>query len=142
MKRWKQLWLGTIVMAGVAGLVVLTPLTTEANVSVHIDVGVPVAPNPPIYHYVYYPDQEVYFVPETRVYWWMDDNGVWVSAPRVPADIVLGASVNLDVDARDPWRHHAVILEKFPGHRRHVIERERGHEHGHEHEHDHDHDGH
>ena len=100
MKRIQQLCLGMMVAAGVVGLVAVTPCVSAGGVFIHIDVGAP-APRPVVYHYVYYPEEEVYFVPETRVYWWTDDRG-WYSGPRVPEGIVLGASVNLDVDARDP----------------------------------------
>ena len=131
MKRIQQPWLGMAVAAGVAGLTVVTPCVTAGGVFIHIDVGAP-APSPVVYHYVYYPEEEVYFVPETRVYWWTDGRG-WYSGPRVPEGIVLGASVNLDVDARDPWRHHAVIVERYPSRRHH----DRGHDHDHGRDHDH-----
>jgi hypothetical protein len=87
-----------------------------------------------VYHYVYYPEEEVYFVPETRVYWWVD-GGVWRSGPAVPDGVTLGGSVNLDVDARDPWRHHEVIVAKYPHHKQHEREerREERHEERREH---------
>jgi hypothetical protein len=116
MKRLQQLWLAMVVAAGVVGLTAIAPRATAANVVVHIDAGVPI-PNPTVYHYMYYPDEEVYFVPETSTYWWLS-NGVWVSGPRVPVGITLGARVNLDVDARDPWRHHEVIIRQYPHHHR------------------------
>src|SRR5690349_19687336 len=119
MKRLQQLFLGMVATAGVAGFAVLTPSVSAGNVILHIDVGAPAPPQPVVYHYVYYPEEEVYFVPESRVYWYMDTNGQWISGPRVPEGISLGVSVNLDVDARDPWRHHAVIVEKYPGHKHH-----------------------
>jgi len=115
MKQLRQLWLGMIVAAGIAGVATFAP-SASAGAIVHIDIGVPVAPNPPVYHYVYYPEEEVYFVPESRVYWWVDANGQWISGPRVPVGITLGARVNLDVDARDPWRHHEVIVKSYPHH--------------------------
>jgi|SRR5579862_485900 len=126
MKRIQELLLGTVVAAGVAGFAVLTP-SVSAGVVLHIDVGAPAPPAPVVYHYVYYPEEEVYFVPESRVYWWVDANGQWISGPRVPEGISLSASVNLDVDARDPWRHHSVIVEKYPGHKHR--DRDRDHDH-------------
>jgi hypothetical protein len=115
MKRLQHLWLGILVVAGTVGLAMTAPRVSAANVIVHIDVGAP-APAPVVYHYVYYPEEEVYFVPETRVYWWAEA-GEWHSGPRVPEFIVLGGSVNLDVDAREPWRHHEVIVARYPRHR-------------------------
>ena len=122
MKRLQQWSLCMVAIVGLGGLTAITPRVLAANVIVHIGVGSP-APNPPAYHYVYYPEEEVYFVPETRVYWW-SDGGEWRSGPRVPEGIALGASVNLDVDARDPWRHHEVIVGRFP-HHKHDRDRDR-----------------
>jgi hypothetical protein len=116
MRQLRQLWLGTIVAAGIVGLTATTPRATAGGLVIHIDAGEPV-PNAPVYHYMYYPDQEVYFVPETSTYWWLKD-GAWISGPRVPEGISLGARVNLDVDAREPWHHHEVIVKRFPHHDR------------------------
>jgi hypothetical protein len=117
MKRIQRLWLWMMIAAGVVGFVASASVAAGGGVIVHIGVGVP-APAPVVYHYVYYPDEEVYFVPKTRVYWW-NDGGVWVSGPRVPASITLGGSVDLDVDAPEPWHHHAVIVERYPSHHHH-----------------------
>jgi hypothetical protein len=116
MKRLQKLCLCTAVVVGLSGLMMITPRASAADVVVHI--GAEVAPNPPVYNYVYYPDDEVYFVPDTRVYWWRD-HGEWRSGPRIPDGIRLGASVNLRVDGRDPWRHHDVIIKQYPHHDRH-----------------------
>ena len=135
MNRLQQLLIGMAAMAGVVGLGVATPRVSAANVIIHIGVGEP-APSAVVYHYVYYPEEEVYFVPETHVYWWTDGRG-WYSGPRIPEGIVLGASVNLNVDAREPWRHHAVIVERYPSHkhhdRDHDRDRDRDHDRGHDH---------
>jgi hypothetical protein len=114
MKR-HQLWLFLASMAGVSGFAMITPHASAADIIVHIGPDVAPAPNPTVYNYVYYPDDEVYFVPETRVYWWQD-HGEWHSGAHVPDGIRLGASVNLRVDGRDPWRHHDVIVKQYPHH--------------------------
>src|ERR1700722_18429198 len=95
MKQVQKLCLSLAVMVGVGGFAMITPRVSAADVVVHIGTDVAV-PNAPVYHYVYYPDEEVYFVPETHVYWWAV-NGEWRSGPRVPDSIRLGGSVNLDV---------------------------------------------
>ena len=133
MKRLQKVWLGMVLIAGVAGFTATAPSVSAGNVVIHIGVGEPVS-RPIVYHYVYYPEEEVYFVPETRVYWWTDGTG-WYSGPRVPASIRLGASVNLDVDAPEPWHHHRLIIERFPRH--HHRDRDREHDRD-----DHDHDRH
>jgi hypothetical protein len=118
--RRKQLWLVLAATVSVSGFAMITPRASAADIVVHIGADVAV-PNAPVYHYTYYPDEEVYFVPETRVYWWQD-HGEWRSGPHVPDGIKLGASVNLGVDGRDPWRHHEVVVKQYPHHER-VIDR-------------------
>ena len=75
----------------------------------------------------YYPDEEVYFVPETRVYWW-SVGGEWRSGPHVPDGLKLGASINLGVDGRDPWRHHEMIVKQYPHRKQEDRDREDKHD--------------
>ena len=124
MKRLQQWSLGIALILGLGAFTMVAPPVSAANVIVHIDAGAP--PNT-VYHYTYYPDEEVYFDPAANVYWWSVD-GEWRSGPRVPEGIVLGASVNLDVDGREPWRHHAVIIEKYPRHHHEDRDRDRDHD--------------
>jgi hypothetical protein len=116
MNRLNKLWLCAIVIAGIAGFAATTIPVLADGLVIHIGADIAPTPNPVIYHYTYYPDQEAYFVPETHLYWWAD-NGTWVSGSAMPAGIVLGASVNLDVDARNPWQHHAEIVKRYPHHK-------------------------
>ena len=114
MKRIQQLSLWLAVVVAVAGFAGTAPRTAADAIRFGVDIGVP---PPVVYHYAYYPDAEVYFDPVARVYWW-NHEGVWVSGAAVPAGITLGARVNLDVDAREPWHHHDVIARRYP-HRHH-----------------------
>src|ERR1700722_6147473 len=91
MKRLQHLWLWVVILAGAISFTMITPRALAADVIIHLGPEV-APPNPPVYQYVYYPDEEVYFVPDTHVYWWLDA-GVWRSGPRVPDSIRLGASV-------------------------------------------------
>jgi len=113
MKRLQQWWLGMVVIAGIGALTMITPRVFATDVIIHIGPGSAPVAEAPVYHYVYYPEEEVYFVPEQHVYWW-SVGGEWRSGPRVPEGIALGTSVNLDVDGRDPWRHHEVIVARYP----------------------------
>lgn len=133
MKQVQKLCLSLAVMVGVGGFAMITPRVSAADVI--IQIGPQPAPVGIVYHYTYYPDEEVYFVPETSVYWW-SVGGEWRSGPRVPEGIKLGASVRLDVDGRDPWQHHTVIHGKFPGHKHDDRDRDEKHDNDHG---DHDH---
>jgi len=132
MKRIQRMGLALMVIVGIGGFTAVTPRVSAANVIIHIGPE-PAAPVAVTYHYVYYPEEEVYYVPEARVYWW-SDGGEWRSGPAVPAAITLGASMNLDVDARDPWRHHDVIVARFPGHKHRDRDRDRDRDRGHDHD--------
>jgi len=126
MKRLQRLYWSFLAAAGTMGLVIATPPALAGDVVVHIGIGAP-APQPVVYQYVYYPEAQVYYVPETRVYWWYA-SGTWVSGPAAPSGIVLGSRTVLRVDAPEPWHHHDVIIKQYPG---------RGHQ-----KHDRDHDKH
>jgi hypothetical protein len=116
MKRLNKLWLCGIVIAGIAGFAATTTRALADGIVIHIGADIAPTPTPVVYHYVYYPDVEAYYVPETHVYWWAD-HGTWVSGPHMPNGVVLGSSVNLNVDAQNPWQHHAEIVKRFPHHK-------------------------
>src|SRR5205085_2837715 len=73
-------------------------------------------PPEPAYHYIYYPQAEVYFEPGRRVYWWKK-HGEWRSGTAPPKGIRLRGEVTLDVAEPDPWRHHEIIVQKYPKHK-------------------------
>jgi hypothetical protein len=104
-----------VIVVAVAGFAASAPRAAADVIRFGVDIGGPPAA---VYHYTYYPDAEVYFDPEARVYWW-NQNGAWVSGASVPAGITLGAPVNLDVDGREPWHHHDVIRRHYPHHQDH-----------------------
>lgn len=109
--RMKSKWLWIAALAG--GLGFAMPVQkAAADVVIHIGGGAPL-PTPVVYHYQYYPEAEVYFVPETKVYWW-STGGTWVSGPQFPQGTVLGSVVRLDVDAQEPWHHHEIIVKQHP----------------------------
>jgi hypothetical protein len=116
MNRLNKLWLCAIVIAGIAGFAATTTNVQADGLVIHLGADIAPVPNPVVYHYTYYPDEEAYYAPDTHIYWWLD-NGTWRSGAHVPAGIVLGSSVNLDVDARDPWHHHEEIVKRYPHHK-------------------------
>ncbi len=115
MKWSPKLFVGSLALATVLGLAAAEPAAVAGDFVLHIDIGTP-AQAPVVYHYVYYPEAEVYYVPETRVYWWLS-GGTWISGPHVPAGLVLGESIRLNVDAPEPWHHHEIVVKHYPGHR-------------------------
>ena len=116
MKQVQQWCLSLIVTLGVGAFAMIAPRVSAADVVIHIGADIAPAPVPVVYHYVYYPDEEAYYVPETRIYWW-SVGGEWRSGSHVPDGIKLGTSVKLDVDDRDPWRHHDVVVKHYPRHK-------------------------
>jgi hypothetical protein len=65
------------------------------------------------YAYDYYPDIEVYYYPRTHIFWWRDHDR-WVSGRHVPSNIELGEHVRVDLDSRQPWRHHDEVVRRYP----------------------------
>jgi len=75
--------------------------------------GAPVA-EAPVYHYVYYPEAGSVFRPGNACLLVVRRRRMALGTARAVGVSRWATSVNLDVDARDPWRHHTVIVEKFP----------------------------
>lgn len=65
------------------------------------------------YAYLYYPDAQVYFCSQRRVYFYLS-GGTWRSAARLPGGLTLGTSVNLSLDVDKPHIHHASHKVKYP----------------------------
>jgi hypothetical protein len=59
------------------------------------------------YDYDYYPDANVYFYPEGRIYYWYHD-GRWKSGPVLPDRYVIREErrEHLHLRSREPWREH------------------------------------
>ena len=70
MKTRLKVWPWALAMTSAAVFVVTAPMV-RAEVGGEVIIGGPPA-TVVTYHYVYYPDVEVYFVPETKVYFWFD----------------------------------------------------------------------
>jgi len=77
------------------------------------------------YRYVYYPRHEVYYAPESRLWFWLD-GGRWRFGASLPTGIVVagtpGVSVVLGTEL--PYEDHAYMVERYGG-RRHERERYR-----------------
>lgn len=69
------------------------------------------------YRYVYYPAYEVYYAPETQLWFWLD-GGRWRTGISLPAGFVLGGvpGVTVVLDSRRPYDRHLHVVERY-GHR-------------------------
>lgn len=64
--------------------------------------------------YIYYPALEVYYAPETRVWFWISD-GNWQFGATLPAEYRPYATggVSIVLDAERPYEQHAYVVERF-----------------------------
>jgi hypothetical protein len=67
------------------------------------------------HRYTYYRDHEIYYSPESSVWFWMDRDREWHVGARLPARLqqftVHGISVELGSDK--PYREHAYVVERY-----------------------------
>jgi hypothetical protein len=96
------------------------------------------------HRYVYYPSAEVYYAPETRMWFWIGGDG-WqagVSLPLALQGYVRVGGVNIDLDVDRPYLRNDYVVQRYGGHQREWRHGEHGHgEHGHG-GHGHGHHGH
>jgi hypothetical protein len=119
----------------VLGAVLLATLTESAGyaggVSVEIGVPIPVVVAPPVVvvappavvivdDFIYYPDYAIYYNSSRHQYAYLE-GGTWIFAAApvgVTVDVLL-ASPSVHMDWHDsPAKHHAEMLEKYPGNRK------------------------
>jgi hypothetical protein len=116
--------LGAISLALLAGCNKVEPApTTNANPQQVADAPAVVVAAPqaqvPVEvaaDYMYYPGYEVYYSPDSRVYWYMQGGG-WVSGSSVPGISidVLGAAPSVRMNFHDsPANHHAAVVQQYP----------------------------
>ena len=64
------------------------------------------------HRYQYFPDSQVYFDLDRRVYFYLN-GGSWQMSASLPG-IVLGASVSLSMDTLEPFRFYAQHAKAYP----------------------------
>ena len=67
------------------------------------------------HHYIYYRDHDIYFAPETRTYYWLD-NGRWQSGPVLPEEVrgyvgTNGVDIQLDTDR--PYERNDYVVTHY-----------------------------
>lgn len=69
----------------------------------------------PTREYVYYRDHEIYFRPETKVYYWKE-NGNWQSGSVLPThsrSYVTTGGVSISLDTERPYEQHESVMTKY-----------------------------
>lgn len=70
------------------------------------------------HRYVYYGDHDIYFSPETKMYYWMSD-GRWHSGDALPmsmAPYVQAQGVNIELDTERPYERNDYVIEHYRRH--------------------------
>jgi len=70
---------------------------------------------------VYYGDHDIYFAPETRTYYWMD-NGRWTSGTTLPTEdqaYIRNGGVQIELDTDRPYERHDYVIAHYKHHRDH-----------------------
>lgn len=70
------------------------------------------------HHYVYFADHQIYFAPETKVYYWRDGER-WTSGVELPpADraYVTTGGFDIDLDTDKPYERHEWVLSHYRDH--------------------------
>lgn len=67
------------------------------------------------YRYVYYPSYEVYYAPETRLWFWLD-GGRWRFGASLPGDLAMVGGVpgvSILLGSERPYYEHSVVIEHY-----------------------------
>ena len=68
------------------------------------------------HHYVYYSDKDIYYAPESKTYWWVE-NGRWQSGPSVPREsqdyVVKAKGIEIDLDTDRPYERNDYVVAHY-----------------------------
>jgi hypothetical protein len=67
------------------------------------------------HHYVYFGDHQIYYAPDTKVYYWQHE-GRWESGAAVPSEYstyVTSGGVDLDLDTERPYERHEWVVKHY-----------------------------
>jgi hypothetical protein len=105
------------------------------------------------YRYVYYPQQEIYYSPESRLWFWASGNR-WQFGVNLPVQyeqVIIGAGgVGIVLRSDRPYTEHVYVVQQYGGrphghrHHDHDDDDDQGYDHdrhGHDHGRGHGHDG-
>jgi hypothetical protein len=75
------------------------------------EVGVSVGKH----HFTYYKDHDIYFAPETKVYYW-NENGNWRSGVALPSDqqrYITSGGIDVELDTTKPYERHDYVVTHY-----------------------------
>lgn len=99
------------------------------------------------HRYVYYPSGEVYYAPDSRLWFWLGGDG-WSFGASLPLDYqpyVRSGGISLELYSDRPYVDHTYVVEHYGGHRPDFRsrdrdrDRDRGGDRGHRDDDDHGH---
>jgi len=67
------------------------------------------------HHFVYYRDHDIYFAPETKVYYW-NDNGSWRTATVLPPEqrsFVTSGGIDVELDTDKPYERNDYVVAHY-----------------------------
>lgn len=97
-------------------------ITTLAALALAVSAALPATAETTVtveknrHHYVYYSDKDIYYSPERKIYYWIDD-GKWVSGPSLPRDdadyIVKAKGIDIDLDTDKPYERNDYVASHY-----------------------------
>jgi hypothetical protein len=70
------------------------------------------------HRYVYYADHDIYFAPETKVYYWQA-NGTWTSGVALPPEnqtYIRTKGIEIELDTDKPYTKHEYVIAHYKHH--------------------------
>ncbi|MGN6519040.1 MAG: hypothetical protein ACTHK2_06420 [Dokdonella sp.] len=70
------------------------------------------------HRYVYYGDHDIYFAPETKVYYWREGDD-WRSASELPETYrtyITRGGVNIELDTEKPYERNEWVIAHYKNH--------------------------
>lgn len=80
------------------------------------------------HRYVYYPEYQVYYAPETRLWFWFG-GGQWRAGASLPAGLVGAApGISLVLDTGHPYERHDYVVQQYGGGGKHKHKHHKHHD--------------
>jgi len=70
------------------------------------------------HHYIYFGDHQIYYAPDTKVYYWQN-GGRWESGAVLPPEdraYVTTGGVDIDLDTERPYERHEWVVKHYRDH--------------------------